>query len=236
MKKSIAIIPARGGSKRIPGKNIKEFAGKPIIAYSIECAVKTGLFDEVIVSTDDKKIAEISKKYGASVPFLRSKKTAGDKASLESAMLEVISRLEKQGKQYDYLCCILPTAPFIESKEIIEGFEKISKGDFDAVFSIARFDYPIQRALVKNKHGIVSMLYSDNMDKRSQDFPDTYHDAGQFYWLKTDAFLKEKQLFVKKSYGLELDGWQVHDIDTLEDWKMAEIKFKMLVNNNEGAV
>lgn len=229
MNKSIAIIPARGGSKRIPGKNIKEFAGKPIIAYSIECALKTGLFDDVIVSTDDKKIAEISKKYGARVPFLRSKKTANDRASLESAMLETISRLEKQGKQYDYLCCVLPTAPFIESKKIIEGFDKISEGDFDAVFSIAKFDYPIQRALVKNKHGIVSMLYSDNMDKRSQDLDTVYHDAGQFYWLKTDNFLKEKQLFAKKSYGLELSSLQVQDIDTVEDWETAEIKYKTLI-------
>lgn len=226
MKKSIAIIPARGGSKRIPGKNIKKFAGKPIIAYSIECALRTKLFDDVIVSTDDEKIARVAKKYGASVPFLRSKKTAGDRASLESAMLEVIGRLEKKGEKYDYFCCILPTAPFIESKEIIEGFDKIISGDFDAVLAMVQFDYPVQRALIRDKNEMVSMLWPENMDKRSQDLDTVYHDAGQFYWLKTDNFLKEKQLFAKKSHGLELDSWQVQDIDTLEDWKKAEIKYK----------
>jgi pseudaminic acid cytidylyltransferase len=227
MTTTIAIIPARGGSKRIPGKNIKKFAGKPIIAYSIECALKTRLFDEVIVSTDDRRIANIAQKLGANVPFLRSKKTSNDRSSLESVLLEVIKRLEKQGKKYDYICCILPTAPFIESKKIIEGFDMITKGDVDAVLSVVKFDYPVQRAFVKNKDGIVSMLWPENMIKRSQDLPDSFHDAGQFYWLKTDNFLKEKQLFANNSYGLELSSWQVQDIDTLEDWKTAEKKFKL---------
>lgn len=225
--KCIAIIPARGGSKRIPHKNIKPFLGKPIIQYSIEAAFESNLFDEVMVSTDDNEIADISKKLGAKVPFIRNETTANDHAGLADVIEEVLTNYKKEGKNFDIFCCMLATAPFITIEKLKEGFDYLNNKNFFSVFSILPYSYPIQRAL-KIENEKVSMINPENYNKRSQDLITTYHDCGQFYWMKTDKFLEEKKLFTNNSGAIIFSEMESHDIDTEEDWDIAEMKYKII--------
>ncbi len=222
-----AIIIARGGSKRIPRKNIKLFRGKPIITYSIETALNSGLFDYVMVSTDDDEIAVISKKAGAEVPFKRSEKNADDLSTTADVIFEVLTELEAGGKQFENACCIYPTAPFITKEILNDAYELLVKNKFESVFPVCSFSYPIQRAL-QIKDAKVSMILPENINKRSQDLQTTYHDAGQFYWLNTSSFLKEKKMFTQNSGSVILNELQVQDIDNDTDWKIAELKHTLL--------
>lgn len=225
--KTVAIIPARGGSKRIPRKNIKEFLGKPIIAYSIEAALQSGIFDKVMVSTDDLEIAAIAKQYGAKVPFYRSPETSNDIASTEDVLIEVINEYKKQGQEFEYGCCIYSCAPFINPEKIKNGFELIKDKNIDSAIPVVQFSYPIQRAL-KIDNNRLSMLLPENIDARSQDLIPTYHDIGQYYWFKINSFLKNPTLFSQNSVAIITPESEVQDIDTEEDWKIAEIKYKII--------
>ena len=224
---NLAIIPARSGSKRIPLKNIKPFLGKPIIAYSIEAAIQSGLYAEVMVSTDDDNIAKIAKTFGATVPFFRSPQTANDFTHLGDVVKEVLLMYKKTGKWFDNVCCLLATAPFITPNRLSEAYQLMLNKQYDSVFPIVRFSYPIQRAL-RLKDEKVSMFYPENFSKRSQDLEPAYHDSGQFYWIKTEAFLKNKRLFTSNSGAIILPETEVQDIDSEEDWKIAEMKYKLL--------
>jgi len=227
---NLAIIPARGGSKRIPRKNIKAFLGKPIIAYSIEAALQSNLFDEVMVSTDDEEIAEIAKEYGATVPFLRSKNNANDFAVLADVVQEVVSKYKEKNKKFDNICCILPTAPFVTSKKINEAYNTFIDNNFDSVFPVLEFSFPIQRSL-KIEAAKVAMVWSKHLNTRSQDLEPRYHDSGQFYWLKSISFNNDKKLFTDNSGAIIISELEAQDIDTETDWKLAEIKYKLLLND-----
>jgi pseudaminic acid cytidylyltransferase len=220
---SIAIIPARGGSKRIPQKNIRNFLGKPIIAYSIDCALKSGLFSEVMVSTDDEGIASIAKTYGAKIPFYRSQENSNDFATLSDVISEVVECYKEIGKQFDYGCCILPTAPFITIEKLKEALLMLMNQGFDSVRPIVKFSYPLQRAFRLLSDNSVQMFYPEYAQSRSQDLEPAYHDAGQFYWFKTEKMLKG----INKG-GIVVNEIEVQDIDTIDDWKTAEIKMKIL--------
>lgn len=225
----IAIIPARGGSKRIPRKNVKEFCGKPILAYSIEAVIQTKLFDEVMVSTDDKEIAEIAKKYGASVPFLRSTETANDYAILKDVLNEVLSEYQKLGKTFDEVCCILPTAPLVESDDIAKSHDILIKENCVSVIPVVKYSYTIFRSL-KIENGKLTMNWPENYSKRSQDLPDAYHDAGLFYWYSKKYFEEKIAGFGENACPYILDEDKVQDIDTLDDWRIAEMKYNLLRN------
>ncbi len=224
---NVAIITARGGSKRIPGKNIKFFLGKPIIAYSIEAARSSNLFDEIMVSTDDEKIAEIARSYGASVPFLRSSVSSDDFATTAQVLQEVLEAYKGLGKEYSYACCIYPTAPFIDAQILSQAHTLLMEKGLDSVFPIQRFSFPIQRALIF-KENKLTWLQPENALKRSQDLEVTYHDTGQFYFFNVPAFLASGALLTANSSGIEIDEMAAHDIDTEEDWKVAEFKYLQL--------
>ncbi|MEO1032356.1 MAG: pseudaminic acid cytidylyltransferase [Bacteroidota bacterium] len=231
---SLAIIPARGGSKRIPLKNIKSFLNKPIIAYSIEAALNTNVFDEVIVSTDDVEIANIARKYGAKVPFLRSEKNADDFAVLADVIQEVVEKYQSENKEYENICCILPTAPFVNPKKLKQAYLMLKEYDYDSVFPVVEYSFPIQRSL-QVKEGKVAMTWNEYLNARSQDLEPRYHDSGQFYWIKTSSFLKHKKLFTPHSGAIVISQLEAQDIDSEIDWKLAEIKYKLLLdekNNN----
>ena len=229
---NLAIIPARGGSKRIPRKNIKPFLGKPIIVYSIEAAIKSNLFNEVMVSTDDEEIAKIAKQYGAKVPFLRSNDNANDFAVLADVVEEVVSNYSQNNQIFENICCILPTAPFITSTKIIEAYKTLSNNNFDSVFPVLEFSFPIQRSL-KIKNNKVAMVWNEHLNSRSQDLEPRYHDSGQFYWIKTQSFLTEKKLLTNDSGAIIISQLEAQDIDTETDWKLAEIKYKIMLNDQE---
>jgi pseudaminic acid cytidylyltransferase len=223
---NIAIIPARGGSKRIPGKNIKNFAGKPIISYSIEAAIKSEIFDRVIVSTDCKRIAEISRKEGADVPFMRPKELSDDMTPTAPVVEHAIRWFQEQGDDVKYACCIYPTAPFVRSEDLITGYEFLVKSKSTGVFSVTEFDFTIFRALKISKYGCLEMIWPEHELTRSQDLPKSYHDAGQFYWVDSLKFLEEKKLYAKDSRPVILPRILVQDIDTAEDWEVAEIMYE----------
>jgi N-acylneuraminate cytidylyltransferase len=225
---NIAIIPARGGSKRIPRKNIKDFLGKPIIAYSIEAALNSKLFDEVMVSTDDNEIVEISKKFGATIPFLRSEKTADDYSTTADVLTEVLKEYKKLGKVFDYLCCIYPAAPFVTSTKLNDSFDLLIKSSADLVIPVVKFSYPVQRSLMI-EYDKLKYVWPENQNKRSQDIEPMYHDAGQFYWTKTEAFLKNKSLLSDNTIPYIVPETEVQDIDNKEDWKLTEMKY-LLIN------
>jgi N-acylneuraminate cytidylyltransferase len=225
---NLCIIPARGGSKRIPRKNIRDFLGKPIIAYSIEAALKSGLFDEVMVSTDDKEIADIAQKIGAKVPFLRSEENSNDYATTADVIKEVISHYVKAAKVFENICCCYPTAPFITKDRLIEGFKKLQLPSVNSVFPIITFGYPVLRSLKMEDNGMVSMNWPEYLNSRSQDLPKSYHDAGQWYWIKTEVFLSNEKIIGEGAYGLQLDELEVQDIDNEIDWKLAELKYELL--------
>lgn len=225
--KTLAIITARGGSKRIPRKNIKEFCGKPIIAYSIEAALNSGAFDTVMVSTDDEEIAEISKKFGAEVPFFRSEATSNDFATTTDVLMEVLDEYEQRGSHFDSACCIYPTAPFVTGDRLKEAMDTLNKGDADSVIPVVDFSYPPQRAMVIDNGSLV-FKHEEYLTTRSQDLEKQYHDAGQFYAFKTDSFRKNKNILKGNIQPVILDDLEVQDIDTLVDWKLAELKYKLI--------
>lgn len=224
----VAIITARGGSKRIPRKNIKHFLGKPIIAYSIETAIQCGLFDVVMVSTDDEEIARISKSYGAEVPFLRSTKASDDFATTAEVISEVLTQLEELHHHFEFACCLYPTAPFITKENITLAFNLMVSEKYNTVFPVTNFSYPIYRALQFGNDHKIGMVWPENLNKRSQDLPAAYHDAGQFYWINTDHFKIEQKIFTDHSGAIILNEMQVQDIDSETDWKMAELKYSLL--------
>ncbi len=225
--KNLAIIPARGGSKRIPKKNIKDFLGKPIIAYSIETALKSKLFCKVIVSTDDDEIAQMAKKWGAEVPFIRPKELADDYTGTSSVTKHALNWYKEHGRNYDYACTIYATAPLLQSKYLIKGFEKLQNSDATNAFSATSMPFPIQRTFKITSNGRCEMFWPENFMKRSQDLDHAYQDAGQFYWIKLGKISNEI-MFGKDSIPIVLPRHLVQDIDTLEDWQRAELMFTVL--------
>jgi len=223
----IAIIPARGGSKRIPKKNIKKFKGLPIIAWPLLAVKNTNLFDKIIVSTDNKEIAKIAKKLKAEVPFIRPKKISGDHASTSSVIKHAIDWLKTKKIYPKFICCIYPTAAFIDSKDLIEGYKKIKTLKWNYVFSGGKFYSSILRSFKKNNFNDLKMIFPKYYNKRTQDILEAYHDAGQFYWGKVESWSKQKPIFAKKSCIIEIPRWRIHDIDTIEDWKIAEKMWKL---------
>lgn len=229
---NIAIIPARGGSKRIPKKNIKDFLGKPIIAYSIEIAVSCKLFSKVIVSTDDQEIKDVAIKYGAEVPFIRPRKIADDFTGTHEVIGNAVKWLEDNGQKMDYVCCIYPTAPLIHRDDLKKGFEIIKIGKWNSVMAATNFSYPIFRSFEILQDGGLKMIFPDYYNSRSQDLPEVYHDAGMFYWAKPNTWKeKPKEYFQNKSI-VKIPNYRTQDIDTLDDWKKAEIIYK-IINREE---
>ncbi|MBV5278284.1 MAG: pseudaminic acid cytidylyltransferase [Campylobacteraceae bacterium] len=224
----LAIIPARGGSKRIPRKNIKEFHGKPLIAYSIQVAIDSQLFDKIIVSTDDDEIAEIAKLYGAEVPFMRPKELSDDFTGTGAVVEHAINYLKERGESYEYVCTLYATAPLLQAKYLIEGFEKLKNCDAVTVFSCTSMPFPIQRTFKITDDGRCQMFWPENFYKRSQDLEMAYQDAGQFYWSNMNR--KSADItFGKDSIPIILPRHLVQDIDTLEDWERAEALYQLLV-------
>ena len=222
--KNLCIIPARGGSKRIPRKNIKPFLGKPIIAYSIEAALKSGLFAEVMVSTDDEEIAEVAKQYGAKVPFMRSAETANDFASTADVLKEVLAKYQELGQEFDNFCCFYATAPLVQSKDVVSAYERLQSSDFTCVYPVVQFSYPIWRCLDIADDGTMTRHWPEYENSRSQDLPKEFHDSGTFYWYKTKEWLSGKN----KIGGIIVDEVAVQDIDNETDWKLAEMKYELL--------
>ncbi len=225
---NIAIIPARGGSKRIPRKNIKIFHGKPMIAYSIETALKSRCFDRIIVSTDDQEIADTALKYGAEVPFLRPAAIADDYATTMDVMEHAIQYLAKEKISPQFICCIYATAPFILADDLRKGLGMLNEPKVEYAFSATSFPFPIQRAIKLTGQGDVKMFSEQYADTRSQDLVEAYHDAGQFYWGRTSAFIARKAIFAEHSKVVLLPRERVQDIDTVEDWELAEALFSVL--------
>lgn len=221
---NIAIITARGGSKRIPRKNIKEFCGRPILAYSIEAALKSKLFDEVMVSTDAIEIAEVAKQYGAKVPFFRSAKTSDDYATTADVLHEVLDEYKKRNREFEWMCCIYPTAPFVTAERLHLSFNMLEKQGADALVPVVRFSYPPQRCFVL-KQGFVSYKWPEYIRSRSQDLEPFYHDAGQYYFWRVESF---SEGIIPNTIPLVLDEAEVQDIDNLEDWNLAEMKYRIL--------
>ncbi len=223
---NVAIITARGGSKRIPRKNIRPFLGKPIIAYVIDAASQSGLFNEVMVSTDDAEIADIARQYGASVPFFRSAETADDFATTADVLTEVIARYEQQGQVFDYACCLYPTAPFITSDLLNRAFSTLIEKQFDTVYPVQPFSFPTQRAVLL-RDSKVQWFQPEHALTRSQDLEPAYHDAGQFYFFNVATFRQSHRLITDNSGGIVISELDAHDIDTEVDWAVAEMKYRM---------
>ncbi|ERP39282.1 pseudaminic acid cytidylyltransferase [Chitinivibrio alkaliphilus] len=225
----LCVIPARGGSKRIPGKNSKHFCGKPVIAYSIEAAQKSECFDRIIVSTDSEKIGALAREYGADVPFMRPAHIADDFTPTRPVIQHAIKEIEASGVAVSHVCCVYPTAPFIRAEDIRRGFEELlaRKGDF--AFSVTSFPYPVQRALSITPDTFTTMLWPEHAQSRSQDLTEAYHDAGQFYWGTVSAFLSDTPTFEGRSIPIILPRHRVQDLDTPEDWKRATVMYRTLM-------
>lgn len=225
---NLCIIPARGGSKRIPRKNIRDFLGKPIIAYSIEAAIASGLFDEVMVSTDDMEIAEVAKQYGASVPFFRSAENSNDFASTMDVIHEVVSQYNSKNIKFKFACCIYATAPFVNLADLQRGYHKLLLEQRTSIFPIVKFSYPIWRGVKISENGEVEMVWPNFINTRSQDLEDVYHDAGQWYWIDLNKLSLNSKIFSDNSASVELDPICVQDLDNESDWQMAELKYELL--------
>jgi len=226
--KSIAIITARGGSKRIPRKNIRPFLGKPILKYSIEAALQAGVFEEVMVSTDDAEIAQIAQQAGAKVPFFRSEETANDFATTADVIAEVLTAYAQTGKKFQAACCIYPTAPFVTAAMLSTAMQRLEQEQADCVIPVVKFSFPPQRGVVINNNRITPK-WPENMAKRSQDLEPLYHDCGQFYCLNVERFLQQRAIWMEHAVPLIQEERYVQDIDTLEDWALAEMKYKLLL-------
>lgn len=231
--KKLAIITARGGSKRIPHKNIKNFCGKPIIAYSIQAALESKLFDEVMVSTDDEMIASIAKDYGASVPFMRSAENANDFATTRDVLDEVMKTYKEQGITFDYMCCIYPTAPFVTVKKLKEAFALLLSEKTEQVVPVVKFSFPPQRCYVIDAENNLRYKWPENQPKRSQDLEPFYHDAGQFYFYDANVFYQQKNTVELITKALVLPDLEVQDIDNEEDWAIAEMKYQLMAKKEE---
>ena len=229
---NVAVIPARGGSKRIPRKNIREFCGKPMIAWPIEVAKESGLFDHIIVSTDDEIIVEVAKSYGAEVPFMRPEKLSDDYTGTAEVMFHAVSWIREQKWQPDAVCCIYATSVFLTEKDLKKGFEAISTDKWQYSFSVTDYNYSIFRSFKEHPNGGVEMFFPENYEKRSQDLPIGLHDAAQFYWGKPEAWLNNMRLFDRHSYPVKVPNWRIQDIDTENDWKRAEILFTTIMQTN----
>lgn len=224
MTTAVAIFPARGGSKRIPRKNIRPFRGRPMLAWPLEAAIGSGAFDAVMVSTDDPEIAETARTLGAEVPFLRSAATSNDHATTPEVLIEVLARYADAGKRFELACCIYPTAPFIKAADLVDGRKRLLDSTFDVVMPVTAFSYPIWRSLRLDETGRVALNFPENLHARSQDLPPAYHDAGQWYWFRTDALLRDGVLMGPNTGSVVLPATRVQDIDTEEDWALAELK------------
>lgn len=223
----IAIIPARGGSKRIPRKNIKPFLGKPVIAYTIEAAANSGVFDRIVVSTDDEEIASVAQSCGAEAPFRRPAALANDYADTIAVIAHATAWLADHGTSLLAVCCLYATAPFLQPESICAGLKILQSGNWDFVFSATTFPYPVFRAFTLLPDGGLSMLQPEHFRTRSQDLPEAWHDAAQFYWGTPRAWLEGKPIFGERSTVIKLPRWQVQDIDTPEDWIVAERLFQV---------
>ena len=230
--KKIAIITARGGSKRIPHKNIKDFLGKPIMAYSIAAALESGLFDTVMVSTDDREIAEIAEKYGAEVPFFRSAETSNDFATTNDVLIEVLQEYQKRGTHFDIGCCLYPTAPFVTKQKLLDSFTAFEASDADSLIPVVQFSYPPKRGLVI-RNDRLTFEYPEYLDTRSQDLEAVYHDVGQFYYFRTDAFLRNRKLMLGNILPYIVPELEVQDIDNQTDWEIAELKYRFMQSRAE---
>ena len=225
---NVAVIPARGGSKRIPRKNIRKFYGKPIIAYSIEKALLSDLFDKVIVSTEDDEINSIAKQFDAEVPFKRPAELSDDYAGTTEVIAHAIKWMENQGWTLNGVCCIYPTAPLLDVELLKISYDIFIKGKWDYVFSAAEYVYPVERSFKVLDNNVLKMLIPENFNRRSQDLTSTFHDAGQFYWGTPVAWVEERPIFSERSTIIKLPTYRVADIDTEEDWKRAELLYKVL--------
>lgn len=224
----LAVIPARGGSKRIPRKNIKPFGGKPMIAWSIDAALQSGCFDKVIVSTDDEEIAEVALKWGGAVPFMRPAELSDDHIGTIPVIQHAIEWFVRQGCGIRQVCCLYATAPFVRAEDLRQGLSALEGNVCDYVFSVTSYPFPIQRALHLTPAGRVKMFSPEHFHTRSQDLAEAFHDAGQFYWGTVDAWLQGKMIFGESSVPVLLPRHRVQDIDTPDDWKRAELMFQAL--------
>lgn len=227
MGSSIAIITARGGSKRIPRKNIKEFCGKPIIEYSIEAALQSGLFEEVMVSTDDAEIAKIAQAAGAQVPFMRSSANAGDYAGTDDVLMEVLLAYRELGREFDTFCCIYPTAPFVTAQKLQKAMGLLEQAD--SVMPVVAFSFPPQRCMILNEAGELRMKWPEHARTRSQDLEPYYHDCGQFYCCRTAPFMEYKTTDLPHMVPMIMSELEVQDIDNQEDWEIAELKYRKMM-------
>lgn len=224
----IAVIPARGGSKRIPRKNIKDFCGKPMIAWSIEAAKTSGLFDHIIVSTDDVEIAEVAKRWGAEIPFIRPDELSNDYAGTTEVIAHATQWALDQGLDVDAVCCIYATAPFVQVEDLQRGLEALESGDWAYAFTVTDFAAPIFRSFKQSADGGIEMFFSEHFSIRSQDLPTALHDAGQFYWGRPSAWMEGKRIFDRHSVPIVIPRWRVQDIDNQDDWIKAEMIYKQM--------
>tara|TARA_B100000212_G_C27352729_1_gene524418 strand:+ start:127 stop:825 length:699 start_codon:yes stop_codon:yes gene_type:complete len=229
---NIAVIPARGGSKRILKKNIKNFCGKPLISWTIEIALKSKLFDRVILSSEDEEIISIAKKYGAEVPFVRPKELSDDFSTTDDVMSHAANWIKNNENSVNSICCIYATAPFLNIEDLKNGLKKFNEGKFNYVFAATDYSAPIFRSFEYTQKNGLRMFFPENYNKRSQDLPVAYHDAGQFYWGSLDTWIKKKETFNKYSFPIILPRWRVQDIDTNSDWERAEFIMKTILDNN----
>jgi len=229
----VAVIPARGGSKRIPRKNIRIFQGKPIIGYSIECALRSGLFGRVIVSTDDSQIAEVARDFGAEVPFVRPAALADDHAGTVEVIADAVEWLLDSGVTPSAVCCIYATAPLVQQSDLKKGLALLESGNWQYVFSAAAYPAPIFRSFRRNVHGGVEMFFPEHAESRSQDLPQAFHDAAQFYWGQPQAWATALPIFDHHSTVIEIPRWRVQDIDTEEDWARAEDLARSLIGTHQ---
>ena len=225
---NVAVIPARGGSKRILRKNIKEFCGKPMIAWPIEVAKQSKLFEHILVSTNDEEIAEVSKSCGAEVPFMRPAELSDDYTGTTEVIAHAVSWMHEQQWQPEAVCCIYATSVFLTVDDLKKGYEALKMGDWSYTFSVTDFEYSIFRSFREHPDGGVVMFFPESFEKRSQDLPNALHDAAQFYWGRPDAWLNNLKMFEHHSYPVRIPRWRVQDIDTENDWKRAEMLFKMI--------
>jgi pseudaminic acid cytidylyltransferase len=226
---NVAIITARGGSKRIPRKNLRMFAGKPIISYAISAALNSKLFKEVMVSTEDAEIADIARYYGASVPFMRSREKSDDYATTADVLEEVLAEYQKKNISFETGCCIYPTAAFVTPEKLQMTYQFLVQNNFDTVVPVVPFGNSILRSL-KIQNGKLAMNFPEFQNRRSQDLPPAYYDSGQFYWFKIDAFKRSRNLYSDNTGAFEINEMECHDIDTEQDWHLAELKFKLMNN------
>ena len=233
MQNIIAIITARGGSKRIPKKNIKDFFGKPMLSYAINACKNSGIFSEIMVSTDSEEIAEVARNGGALVPFMRSPKTADDFATTYDVLEEVLANYKKNGHDFDYVCCVYPCVPFLSSQTLRDAYNQLINSGNDALQPMCKFPTPIEWAM-KIEDGIIIPNDRNALSIRSQDLVPKFFDVGMFYMIKTDVLLKDKSLIPEKTMAIIMDEREVQDIDTMDDWIMAELKYKLIKENKNG--